>query len=315
MDMLFTTAWDYFIINPVMHMPDPWKRINTINRLNAVSMQQSPENDGLALLWLQILDSSFHTDHFRMDSHTHTSCEVHMLLDGRITYQCGGEAITIGPGEGVFIAPNVSHQYLRDDARSVRCSFALSADVDSPFYPELCRHRFQRFRFGREVSDCLTVILDALERGDSFSMRIVRGRAFEIVCSALQGIGCVFPESSGAATDDPRFELGREYIRAHLFSKLTSEAVAAECNLSVRQLTRIFKKYTGQSLFAYIRAEKLRAAEGLLIDRAHSIKEVGYMLGFDNEQYFNSSFKQYFGMPPGLFVRLHTSDKDKPRNP
>lgn len=62
---------------------------------------------------------------------------------------------------------------------------------------------------------------------------------------------------------------------------------------------RILKRLTGKSITQYIREMRLEEAYKLLQKEDRTISEVAYEVGFGSPSYFNSCFKQYYGVPPG----------------
>ena len=66
-------------------------------------------------------------------------------------------------------------------------------------------------------------------------------------------------------------------------------------------LSRKFKKETGQSLTDYI--NKLRIKEALYMMENHnlSITDIAYMTGFNDVNYFTKVFKKYKRMTPSSY--------------
>lgn len=85
-------------------------------------------------------------------------------------------------------------------------------------------------------------------------------------------------------------ELGIDILGSHL------------C-VSRRHLYRKIKVLTGSSPVEFIKVIRLRKSMELLTENAHSISEIGYMVGFNNPSYFAQSFKKLYGHPPSFFVK------------
>jgi DNA-binding response OmpR family regulator len=71
-----------------------------------------------------------------------------------------------------------------------------------------------------------------------------------------------------------------------------------EIGLSRTQLHRKLKGLTGQGPGELIRSVRLQRAYELLKQKAGTIAEVGYMVGFGNPNNFSTSFSKYFGFAP-----------------
>lgn len=82
---------------------------------------------------------------------------------------------------------------------------------------------------------------------------------------------------------------------------LSVEDLAQDVNMSRTQLHRKLKALTSQSTTSFIRNYRLDAARHLLEEGAYSVKEISIMVGFKNQTYFSTKFKERFGKPPSAF--------------
>ena len=101
--------------------------------------------------------------------------------------------------------------------------------------------------------------------------------------------------------EEPRLYYAKLYVYNNSNRLITCEDVAKNCSLSRKQLNRIFKKYTGQTLKDYIISSRAQYAERLVLQAEYSIKQISYMMGFENVSGFVGFFKRQFGMPPKLY--------------
>ena len=92
-----------------------------------------------------------------------------------------------------------------------------------------------------------------------------------------------------------------EYIRFHLEQELNLDTISEAIHSSTYELSRKFKKETGQSLTDYI--NKLRIKEALYMMENHnlSITDIAYMTGFNDVNYFTKVFKKYNKMTPSSY--------------
>jgi signal transduction histidine kinase/DNA-binding response OmpR family regulator/ligand-binding sensor domain-containing protein len=82
---------------------------------------------------------------------------------------------------------------------------------------------------------------------------------------------------------------------------LAVEELAQEVHMSRTQLHRKLKALTGQSASTFIRNYRLDAARHLLQEGTYSVKEISMLVGFKNQTYFSTKFKERFGQPPSAF--------------
>jgi AraC-like DNA-binding protein len=76
--------------------------------------------------------------------------------------------------------------------------------------------------------------------------------------------------------------------------------LALDMHYSERHLQRLIKQKTGMSISKLILEIKLKKAFNTLIENPNlRVQEVQYMIGIKSASYFNKSFKERFGFPPG----------------
>ena len=88
-------------------------------------------------------------------------------------------------------------------------------------------------------------------------------------------------------------------VEAHLDDEQYSvDQLGDAIGLSRTQLHRKLKGLTGQGPGELIRAVRLQRAHELLKQKAGTVSEIGYMVGFSNPNSFSTSFSKYFGFAP-----------------
>lgn len=79
--------------------------------------------------------------------------------------------------------------------------------------------------------------------------------------------------------------------------------VAKNVHLSISQLNRRLKTYTGYAAGYWIRKARIEYAAHLLIYQTNSIGEVAYKVGYSHQAHFCRSFKQWFGCSPSRYAK------------
>lgn len=87
-------------------------------------------------------------------------------------------------------------------------------------------------------------------------------------------------------------------MRESVYKSLAPEDVARSLNISYSGFRRAFKEFTGTSPSKYMMELKLNEAKLLLSTTSQSIKEVAYVLNFENPDYFPVFFKKRTGFTP-----------------
>ena len=108
-------------------------------------------------------------------------------------------------------------------------------------------------------------------------------------------------ESDGQNSRD---ELFLERIREIILDNIANnqfgvEDLAKSIGVSRSQLYRKLQKLIKKSISQFIREIRLNEALKLLQKGTKTVSEISYSVGFSNPSYFNTTFKNYFGYPPG----------------
>lgn len=96
------------------------------------------------------------------------------------------------------------------------------------------------------------------------------------------------------------------YVLEHLGTRLDREQVANYFDISVDHLTRIFRNNTEKGFIEYVRMERLKQAEKLLMTSQLSIKEIAVTCGFNLSAYFIKRFREHYGVPPSVWRNKHS---------
>lgn len=93
----------------------------------------------------------------------------------------------------------------------------------------------------------------------------------------------------------------KEYIDANYSKAIRIEDLSVLIYRSQSQTIRIFKKNYGMTPYEYALKRKMDVAKQLLKSTRLPIREIANELGFNNEHYFSSCFKQHTGVTPGKY--------------
>jgi AraC-like DNA-binding protein len=84
--------------------------------------------------------------------------------------------------------------------------------------------------------------------------------------------------------------------------------IADQFNVSISYISRQFKHSYGMGLLDYIHKLRINEAKKLLEDKALTIKEIAFRVGYINSLTMSRSFKRYEGVLPSEYRMLHKSD-------
>ena len=92
-----------------------------------------------------------------------------------------------------------------------------------------------------------------------------------------------------------------DYIQKHTHEKIYLKDLAEVCHLSERYVSKKFQQEAGTSIVDYIHKSKIEEAKLLLQHSGYTINEISNYLGYSNQSYFSSKFKEFCKLSPYEF--------------
>ena len=89
-------------------------------------------------------------------------------------------------------------------------------------------------------------------------------------------------------------------------SSFSVEALASEMNMSRSNLHIRSKALFGVSAHEFIKTVRFNEACRMLLEKKHSVAEIGYMVGFTTPSYFASAFHKFLGCTPTEYIRQNS---------
>lgn len=83
----------------------------------------------------------------------------------------------------------------------------------------------------------------------------------------------------------------------------TLQDIAHNVGLHRTRLSMLFKEYYGQTIFSFLREERLRCAKDMLLTSNKSITDIAYSCGFSNPSHFTRLFTLNYGLSPKQYQR------------
>ncbi len=104
------------------------------------------------------------------------------------------------------------------------------------------------------------------------------------------------------------------HIAAHYAEALTLSEIAAVTAYTESECCRIFRRYTGESIFSYLRGYRLEQSIGLLTGTEQSVSEIAYACGFRSTSYYIEAFRKQLGMTPLRYRKTRQAGKEQQRS-
>jgi AraC-like DNA-binding protein len=111
--------------------------------------------------------------------------------------------------------------------------------------------------------------------------------AFSILIELTRSVTCTkYP---------PPVARALSYMNDHIFSDVTNTELAEASRVSVSRLGELFRTHLHCSPITMYLQMKMEHAKELLLHRDKSVKEVAYVMGYENHYYFSRLFKKVTG--------------------
>lgn len=105
--------------------------------------------------------------------------------------------------------------------------------------------------------------------------------------------------------NDNRIQKVLSYLRKNVFKATDIDSLADISCLSKDHFIRLFKKETGITPLQYINQKKIEKAQLILITDTMPVKNIAYLLAYEDHSYFNRLFKKLTGVTPQQYRDMY----------
>ncbi|MUV37284.1 putative transcriptional regulatory protein YesN [Lentibacillus sp. JNUCC-1] len=104
-------------------------------------------------------------------------------------------------------------------------------------------------------------------------------------------------------TSNQHISRAKQYIKENFNKTITLEEVAEFVELSPNYLSNLFKQAYGDTFIDFLTKERLNQAKYLLQENSYSLKEISFMVGYNDPNYFSRVFKKHYNLSPRQFQK------------
>lgn len=147
------------------------------------------------------------------------------------------------------------------------------------------------------------LIRDIKAIGPAGAMRnlLVQSKILELLALQVEQFRGPVRMSEGVSqADADKLHQLKSFLDAHFLEERSLAELSRLCLLNEFKVKKGFKELFGTTVFGYLRDLRMRYAERLLLDAAHSVEEVSDLLGYEHAHHFSVAFKKYRGISPSL---------------
>ncbi len=233
--------------------------------------------------------------------HNHTFFEMHIVTSGSIVYRFKDGDVRIDENSIILISPRTIHSIPQESEDFQKITVAFEVGGEGELRDIL-----------RSNSKCIVPMDDELRESVSFIIRkaqnksvcsetMIKSRLYEIIYAIVESTGA--HPSPLADEYDTRLIKAKKYIEDNHHIFLTCDEVARYCNLSTKQLGRLFLQYENTSLLSFIHGQKIEDAKRMVLETDELFDVISERLGFSSVNYFGKFFTKHIGVTPGEFRR------------
>lgn len=220
---------------------------------------------------------------WRMSSHLHPFHELIVVLEGRMRLRTGDVEHEAAAGDLLFYRAGLVHE-------------------ETSLAEEPVHTLFASFRHHSMPAVIPLVTRDAEGRIRQLMTWLVRdfrtGRGSEgceaLLAAVITELAVLTMRGSSSWLDEARSFLGRNFAR-----RLQLPDIARHMEMSPHAFLRKFKRQSGNTPMAELRAIRLNEARNLVLTTSLPLKAVAPRSGLGDEYQLAKLFRRHFGMAPG----------------
>lgn len=250
--------------------------------------------------------------------HWHPEFEIIYVHDGNITIQIENQDLIINKESVVFVNPNMLHKITVCGNYCDYTAFVFSLNL----LTLLPTHFFMRdfinpikqgkltfptkiTKYDNEYS-AITASLNEIiitDKADKRYKYIVFNSIFNLF---LKMSAHCFTTTQKNDIDIKRNEIMKtciNFLENNFDSQVSLKSVADQVHLHPNYLCRLFKEYTGQTIFQYLSEIRIEEACRLLLTTSMPVSQIATECGFESISFFAKKFKELTNTTPKAYAK------------
>ena len=247
---------------------------------------------------------------YRSREDIHPFWELVYIDRGRAVAQEDGKEYLLEPGQTIFHKPDIPHGIRSDGVPT--CGFIISFDTNSPdmsfFEHRICRVPeegkqliAQILRAAADTFDQQVHPLIRLSNAPKGGEQRIRCNLELLLLTLLDNVEPLAISPSAPAADNRLVEEIIQWLKDHLYEKITADDLCKAFHYHKSRLYEIFRESTGTTPLNFYNRMKIEEAKQRILEKRESFDQIAEALNFDTPLYFSRVFKKFTGMPPSAY--------------
>lgn len=264
------------------------------------------------LYWFNCIDREDAAFSQTIKKHHHDFFEVHFVLSGTMVYSFDS-SVEKAEAQSVLIIPaGVPHTVESYSSDMLKASITVKIGESEPLYKGLYEKGCRAIKLDGEITEGISYCTKTAGKSIPYKEKLVKNRIFELLSAIVGEFDFTEQRKSeynGDGEPDIRLFKVKQFIKDNESLFPSCEELAQYCNVSAKQLNRIFIKYEGMPLLKYLHNEKISQMKKSLLEGNLSMKEISDGLGFSSVYYFCKFFTSHAGVSPGVYRKTEKESK------
>jgi AraC-like DNA-binding protein len=274
-----------------------------------------------------------HDENNMPTDHSHDFIELVYLISGSADHVFEGQAYPIKAGDVFIINPGEVHTYRTEPGERIdiiNCLFTtelihetllkelgVSQSMDY-FYVHPFLDKRERFHYrlnlhgagAGHVLQLMESIMAEWDKRHSGYFTVIKLQMLQllIVLSRYYGSASTAKEKKPLRASSEHSLLVQRitgFLERHFDKRLAISALCELFNISSRQLNRVFKQETGQTVTERIHQIRIDRAKQYLDEGDDKVINVAQRVGYEDPAFFTQLFRRMVGCPPGQYRHRH----------
>lgn len=250
--------------------------------------------------------------------HWHLPIEIIMPVTNGYGIRCGKTRYDLREEDILFVQPGVLHECIAPQyGRRFFCQLSLpapliSTKMHSAMSLTLPQAMLITPELDQELHDQVRRLLYQTYQNDTVSSLMADFTKYLYVLQIIHLVYTFFEKNAtertaGEANNMKAFsQLQRacSYIMESYAERLTLDSISEEVGFSKYHFSRLFRSYTGETLYRYVNTVRISNAQIMLMDQENSITDIAYSVGYTSMSSFIRMFKDICGYSPSQYRRM-----------